>query len=378
MTDREFIISLGAQIDAHLAGTPPDPEDVESPTGRSPRLVWTSALQRTYNRMWSEREAGEDTLGAIWCDVIVDNARGNVYGDYGLWATIAYQMTGDPEFVEIAWRKLEPVLASSFSDGNTNREYSAERVLTLDWLWPGLSEAQRSEYLAAMDRMCAAMVATAIRTNDSDQVTGCYFGMAFYSLAFGDLHPPAAQWLARPDVGGLDATARDRTTLRNAMLDFVAMAEGGEWIESQEYNLGTVRLLLIGAAGVQSATGADHFPEVTAWAPQHALKFPLMTAPDLAASMQWGDEQHPHLFEAWRWVCTAMCVNHPVARAYVYDLVAQYGPVGYNTAEPTNPKAFLLFDPYGPAVHERATLFDARGQGILVARSESPKIAATM
>ena len=105
------------------------------------------------------------------------------------------------------------------------------------------------------------MVDPAIRTTDSDQTTGCYFGLAFYSLAFGDLHPPAAQWLARPDVGGLDATARDRTTLRNAILDYVEMAAGGEWIESQEYNLGTVRLLLIGAAGVQTASGGDHFPK---------------------------------------------------------------------------------------------------------------------
>ena len=76
--------------------------------------------------MWSEREAGEDTLGAIWCDLIVDNARGNVYGDYGLWPTIAYQMTGDVEFVEIAWKKLEPVLASVRSATTTPTANTAQ------------------------------------------------------------------------------------------------------------------------------------------------------------------------------------------------------------------------------------------------------------
>lgn len=374
----DFIVSLQSQIDKHLAGTvPPDP-DTESPTGRRPKLVWTPALQATYNRMWSEREAGADTLGAQWADLIVDNASGNTYGDSGLWATIAYQMTGDPDWVETAWEKVEAMLASDLDDDNNTRELSAERVIMLDWLWPGLTEERRTQYFEALDRMFTNASDVPVRTGDSDQTTGVYFGAVFYMLAFGDIHPAANDFFNLPGVGGLLWTGRDRTTMRNSIYDYVLMAQGGEWIESQEYNLGTVRHLVLGAYGVQTATGQEYFKEVTDWLKTGALKYQLMLTPDLDQSYQWGDEQYPHVLKTYMWTCSAMMFDDPSARQVVYDLVAKYGATGSNSAEPTVARTFLRFNPYGEKAHSEARMLDARGQGILAARNASGAGAGSM
>jgi hypothetical protein len=376
LTDREFIQWMRDQCDAQLA-TDPDGGDTESPTGRAPKLVWTPALQRTYNRMRDEGEAGDDTLGGTWYRLIKSNAQGNRYGDSGLWATLMFQITGDPQWIDQAWRKIQAMLDSALDDDNNTRELAAERVILLDWLWPGLTDDRRDQMFVALDRMFTNAATPAVRTTDSDQTTGVYMGIAFYHLAFGDVHPRATELFSLPGVGGLDATARDRSTMRNAILDFVEMAAGGEWIESSEYNLGTVRHLVLGATGIQTATGVDHFPEVTAWRETAALRYPLLLTPDLRQSFQWGDEQNPHKLIVGTWTCTAMMFNHPAARQTVYALVDRYGATGSYTAEPTVARVFLMFDPYGPQTATTATMLDGRGQGVLSARAASGSMLCT-
>jgi hypothetical protein len=385
MTDLELLLSLRDQINAHLAPAPPvdpPPPPVDSPTGRKPLLLWTEDLQRAYNRMKAEADSGATTLGAQWYSLIIANAVANDrYGDfYGLWSVIAYQMTGDATHAQRAYAK---VAASGFAqspptiDDNGMREYAIELVVALDWLWPALTEAQRTSFLGWLDAMFASALDNVpfvsadmpIRTYDSDQSTGVYMGIALYGAGFSGVHQPAADLLARPCVGGLTSTGQNRLTLRNCITDYVAMAAGGEWIESSEYNLGTVRLLMIGVTGVQTATGVDHFPEVTAWAEQAATRYAHMLTPDQLQSFQWGDEQEPHRIRPFAWVTTAMLFDHPAARKIVYDFVASRGAVGINSAEPVA-RGFLLFDPYGPATHDPLpTTFHAPGQGIISART---------
>src|SRR6185295_19091521 len=111
--------------------------------------------------------------------------------------------------------------------------------------------------------------------------TGSYFGIVFLYLATADENAAAVNFFNKAFVGGLDATGTDRTTLRNTIAQYVSqMAEGGEWIESSEYNLGTVRLLLMGAEGVRTATGEDHFPEVTKFLTRAALRPIYFITPD--------------------------------------------------------------------------------------------------
>jgi hypothetical protein len=361
-TDPEFIESLRLLIEAHQLPPVVIPPPVTSPTGRAPRLLWTPTRQATFNRMVAETHPW-------WTLIRTAALSGTVYADTGLWATIAYQATGDVAFVAKAWAKLQGFLTATTFQQDNVREYAMERVVILDWLWPGLSEAQRAQFLAQLDAMWTSALtnpslpaAMPLRTVDSDQVTGVYMGLACYAKAFPDDGPAQALFI-RPCVGGYDSTGRDRLTLRNCVRDYVEMAAGGEWIEGSEYNLGTVRLLLLGAAAV----GIEHFPEVVAWQAHAAQRYTHLITPDLKQSFQWGDEQEPHKVRPPYWVASAMCFDSSDARQFVVDMTAQYG----TAATPPLARSFLLFDPYGPTRTRDALplIFNATGQGIVSARS---------
>ncbi len=179
-----------------------------------------------------------------------------------------------------------------------------------------------------------------IRTADTDQTVGSYFGLAFLYLATADHNPTAADLFSRPFVGGLDASARDRTTLRNAIEQYVTeLAAGGEWMESSDYNLGTVRLLVLGAEGVRTATGVDHFTEVTRFSRQFALRQIYMLTNDLRYAVQWGDEQSPRQIESelYAWQTTNGVLagitqgdadSGPFIQKLVTSLSAKYGMSG--------------------------------------------------
>jgi len=363
-----------------------------SPTGREPRLIWTQERQGIWSQMRSDFEASPQaprTLGGQYYKLIKDNAECKCrYGDTGLWATLMFQMTGDRKYVELAWAEVETSflkLTGRQLSGNYGREYAAENVLMYDWLYPGLSSGQRATFLAKLNEQFEACLTNTsspnapVRTADSDQTTGVYFGLAFLYVATGDHNPKAGELLNRPYVGGLNATGRDRTTLRNTILDYVTMAAGGEWIEGTDYNLGTVRLLLLGAEGVRTGTGRDYFPEITRWLSSAVTRPLYVITPDLKESYQWGDTEHPGVFQgrlaAWMTTNGILAglgdqTNAPYLQDLITRLVTRYGAAGYQSAEPLA-RMFLTFNPYAPSAPS-ATLprtWFAQGQGLLLARS---------
>ena len=180
-----------------------------------------------------------------------------------------FQMTGDAAYVDLAWRAIDAWFlkrSASQLGGNFAREYSAELVLQYDWLYPALSTDRRATFLAKLNEMFGVALTNKsnpsfpVRTADSDQTVGMYFGLAFLYLATADHNSPARDYFNKPFVGGLTATGRDRSTLRNAILEYIEMAEGGEWIEGSEYNIGTVRLLLLWARGRSHRHPRRSFP----------------------------------------------------------------------------------------------------------------------
>ncbi len=218
-----------------------------------------------------------------------------------------------------------------------------------------------------------------VRTVDSDQTVGVYFGLAFLFLATSDHNPLARDYFNRPFVGGLTPTGRDRSTLRNTIVDYVAMAEGGEWIEGSDYSVGTVRLLLLGAEGVRTATRTDHFPEVTKWLTRAALRPLYVLTPDLKQSYQWGDTEHPHDFlgRSYTWQTTngvLAGLSDRETSPYIQDLVVrlaqQYQPTGNRFSEP-GARMFLTFDPYAPRAPASSLPIGwfAEGQGLLTYRT---------
>jgi hypothetical protein len=342
--------------------------------------------------MRSDYEASPNaprTLGGQYFKLIKDNAECKCrYADTGLWATLMFQMTGDRKYVELAWAEVESSflkLTGRSLSGNYAREYSAENVLMYDWLYPGLSSGQRTTFLNKLNEQFETALTNAsspnapVRTADSDQTVGVYFGLAFLNAATGDHNPKAREFLDRPYVGGLSATARDRTTLRNAILDYVTMSAGGEWIEGTDYNLGTVRLLLLGAEGVRTATGRDYFPEITRWLASAVTRPLYVITPDLKQSYQWGDTEHPGIFQGRlsAWMTTngilaglGDATNAPYMQDLIARLVARYGVSGYQSAEPLA-RMFLTFNPYlnsAPSASLPRAWF-APGQGLMLVRT---------
>jgi hypothetical protein len=168
--------------------------------------------------------------------------------------------------------------------------------------------------------------------------------------------------------------------MRNAVAYFVKAAEGGEWIESDTYNLGTLKLLLLGTEGVRTATGVDHFPEVTRLVPKIAFAQLNSLTPDLAAAVQWGDNEHPRDLELAKRVTllgmlAGLTQDDPATGPYVNrlvsDLAAKYKPRGYNTAQPMS-RIFYSYNPFADQKDWRGELpkWDFRsGAGMLVART---------
>jgi len=373
-----------------IRGTPLDA--AVSPTGRSPKLLWTADRQTVWSRMKADYESNRRSKAGQWYEILKKNAEcACKYGDNGIWATVMYQITGDAKYVKLAWTRLSRGFLSATGRslvGNYAREYSAEMVLMYDWLYPGLSASQRQAFLTKLNEMFSLLVAgnqysaaVPIRTSDTDQTVGSYFGFAFLALATGDHNPTAEDLFASSFIGGLDATGPGRTTLRNAIKEYVTeLAAGGEWMEGSDYNLGTVRLLAIGAEGVKTATGVDHFPEVTAFLGDAALRQLYMMTPDRRSSVQWGDEQSPRQVASklFSWQTTNGILagltqddadSGPYIEKLVFDLADQYGMSGYLSSEPWA-RFYLFFNPYARAAAP-ATLPLSRfapGQGMLVVR----------
>src|SRR5689334_9092045 len=96
-------IFIGSTLPVFTSAASADP----SPTGRTPKLLWTSERLATWNRMKADYETGADSLGAKWYKLVKDNAEcGCRYLDTGLWATFMYQWTGDRRYVNLAWTKV--------------------------------------------------------------------------------------------------------------------------------------------------------------------------------------------------------------------------------------------------------------------------------
>src|SRR5688572_24836849 len=70
-----------------------------SPTGRSPKLLWTAERQGVWARMKADFESNPGSMAAQWYGILKRNAEcACKYGDNGMWATVMYQITGDAKY----------------------------------------------------------------------------------------------------------------------------------------------------------------------------------------------------------------------------------------------------------------------------------------
>lgn len=126
-----------------------------------------------------------------------------------------------------------------------------------------------------------------------------------------------------------------------------------------------MKLLLIGVQGAYTATGVDHFPEVTRFLKQAAIAQIEELTPDLQASYQWGDNEHPRDLQLGYDRVTLLGMlagftqNDPQVGPYVNrlvsDLVAKYGATGWGSAEPYA-RLFFFYNPYAPQADWRTAV----------------------
>lgn len=359
---------------AKPAAPPAGSLDSLSPTGRAPRLVWTPQQQAVWARMRQDNDPLYQVLLKNCNAAMAGSPR---YGDRGLWCTIMYQITGDLTYAHAAWTLAGPNIENPAPNSNDVRENFTENAILFDWLYPALTPAQREQAVTGLNGWAhvaldvnSASAGGGVRIGDSDANIGFYFGLAATDLATAGLSPSHVNWLnatqaasglASVAVGGLDATGVNRLTLRNTIDEYVMdHAAGGEWFESSYYNPGTQVLLLMGAAAVRTATGIDHFPEITAYVDQAAQSQALFSTPDLRQAPQWGDVQNPRDFlgQGFRLstfvgvlsgLTQAWSTPHAAdAQGFLQAIFAKYGHAGFGTAEPWA-RFFLFYDPYAPA-----------------------------
>jgi hypothetical protein len=200
--------------------------------------------------------------------------------DQGQWATLAYIMTGEDKYVDKAVAKILPIITKDPPNANFIREWMIDFALFYKWLSSSLTVEENTTYRNGLNRWCewANAVNTKLyvggwRPADTDQTTGQFFGVA---IADGCLN---AGWSSRESF----------LTVREAIRRYAEWSADGEWMESESYNLGTVKLLLSGAYGA----GIEKFPEVAAVVPKLARQQLANLTPDYKEVYKWGDEEKP-------------------------------------------------------------------------------------
>ncbi|MFN3649693.1 MAG: carboxypeptidase regulatory-like domain-containing protein [Armatimonadota bacterium] len=357
-----------------------------SPTGRTPKLLWTPERQAVWNRMVAENHPWWRSL-KTWADDY--RLRGDSSGD---WATLVYQMTGDPKYGRLGWEGMRQYVQSKslpYYSLNSSMWSFATYAWKYDWLYPVLTAAERQQYVDFLnwlgDQVLTNGSPLLTRIGDSDVEIGHYFGLAFTALATAGENPRAGEFLTRSwtdprgsgtaSVGGLTPTASGNT-LRNRIHEYLARySRGGVFIESSEYNLTTVLQVLFGIDGVRTATGKDYFPEWTELLPQLAMAHLQHHAPDGNHSYQWGDLERSRTF--WiqhRVTLTAalagLTQGQPSVGPYLQQLTDELvaWPGEHGAGAKPNPMFFVYFNPYAAKASWRGAIprgHYGAGQGLL-------------
>lgn len=277
--------ALAARVAAIEVSPEPQPEPEPDPIP-DPEFPAASPLRR----MVEERHS----LGVLLLKNADRAAVGSpVYGDSGQYGVLAYKATGDATYARSAWSLLLPAIGR-LAAGNSIRESLLEYTVCLHEIRAALSADELAEGVAALDR--AANIALGIgqpaykggfSVADSDQLVGQYFGLAAIDKLFGRDYlsqTTGATGVPNIAIGGLVPTGTG--TVRDTLARYADLASGGVWIESSQYNIGTLSLLLLGVQTV----GPEHFPEFDTefWRRVAYAQIAEIT-PDLEDCFQWGD-----------------------------------------------------------------------------------------
>lgn len=258
----------------------PDPLPRPTPSTEGVELL-VPGQKAVLQKLWRDKHPW-----ALLAQGMADYAPNPAWGDYGQWATLVWLATDDAAYAHKAVDRILATFAEHPYSRNDSREYLTTYAMHYRWLRSAMTDAEATEIrrrLFNWAEHCLKPTGSGegTRLNDSDEVVGHYFGIRAVAKATSGEDPVrAAALLANPQMD----------EMRKQLGRFCELAKGGEWIESTEYNLGTLQLLLIGAY----YDGINKCPEVEALAKDVATQQKWIFTPDKESIAQWGDISKPH------------------------------------------------------------------------------------
>ena len=343
-----------------------------------PNLLDTPSQRAIWDRMKAENSVGYQQIKY--------NTTWNRYADLGRWEMLAAVIDKDPV---LALKSFEETKAATNAwqtvwKSNESREHTIELAIRYGCLYPYLSDAQRNEYRVYLVAVAEGII-KALRPNDSDQVTGNYFGLALIDRVLGTAYldgtfidPGLAAAVNPFPIGGLTGpdVIDGKKSLRGVVRGFFTnFGEGGAWPESSDYNIGTTWLAMTGAY----YTGLEYFPEAKTWMVERVKTLLFELTPDLIDSHQFGDVQNVRilrlgldyidLWTMWQGVLDA--IGETELAAQLRQLEADvYAANKITAVNPIYARYYYTHDPYGAKAPWRTDgMHVQKGNGMVTWRS---------
>lgn len=235
------------------------------------------------------------TVATTFADYDQQTGGNPAYGDIGQWDAVLFKLTGDPVRAQ---RAADKVLRGFGSNGpglpemptwgrNQTRETAIRLAYFYAALEPALTQPDRELWRQRMESWVdfmfppegSAWSGQGTRIGDSDEVTGHYFGVRAIDQASGTVYLNRTEMANFGQPGIYPASPADA---RTELLRYLNLARGGEWLESAEYNRGTLKILISGHL-------LQAFPEVAAILPAVAEQTRRNLMVGLTDYVPWGD-----------------------------------------------------------------------------------------
>jgi hypothetical protein len=216
----------------------------------------------------------------------ISNTTWERYYDYGRWEMMRGLIDNDPAWLRRSFEEMKRDTANFtlLQQGHMLGELLGEFAL----MYIELEVVMSPEEKAVFADWLKAGVALGLenhRVFDSDEDCGIYVGCDAVDRALGTAYTQGAYHDAT--TGTMQPMSKIREVLRFYV---EALAKGGTWCESSQYNYGTMYLFLQGCW----VAGLDKYPELTVFLPDLARDMMFDLTPDLKDRWQWGDDEGPH------------------------------------------------------------------------------------
>ncbi|MEO5824818.1 MAG: hypothetical protein ABIR59_02940 [Gemmatimonadales bacterium] len=257
------------------------------------RLATWNGMKAGNHPMWEAAVATCGTLGT-------GTER---YGDNGMFCAIVATVNNDAAAAAKAITKLKAWADPNASPDNIRQYFTAD-VVMLDLLAPWVTVEDKAFLTPVYDKW--ASKSAGLRSDDTDAIVGEGIGAILWDIYNG-------RTPNRPNVFA-------------ALPDIMAMAAGGQWMESSQYNTNTLQLLAMGNLAYRGATGRDVVPSIGPTLLDVGKVQALEVTPDLNAGLQWADDDSPRGFayRIYQRVAFLGTSAHPYAQSLVAALITKY------------------------------------------------------